>query len=60
MDGSTIGLIVGSNVVVLVGIASVGMKLSSRIGKLEGRLENGDFLRCPFYKKDTKNNNKGG
>ncbi len=22
-----------------------------RVGKLEGRLMNGDFLRCPFYRK---------
>ena len=28
-----------------------------RIGRLQGRLENGDFLRCPFYKKG--NNGKG-
>ncbi|KKK54909.1 hypothetical protein LCGC14_3079900 [marine sediment metagenome] len=24
---------------------------SLRIGKLQGRLDNGDFLRCPFYRK---------
>ena len=32
-----------------------------RIGKLQGRLENGDFLRCPFYRaKRCESNDKRG
>ena len=27
-----------------------------RIGKLQGRLDNGDFLRCPFYRKGKGSN----
>jgi len=27
---------------------------SFRIGKIQGRLENGDYLRCPFYKAKNK------
>lgn len=56
MEPAVIGMIVGSNGVVLIGIAIGGWRLASRIGKLEGRLEDGDYLRCPFYKK--RNNDK--
>jgi len=27
---------------------------SFRVGRLEGRLSNGDFLRCPFYRARKK------
>ena len=32
-------------------ILAITLHNSARIGKLQGRLENGDFLRCPFYRK---------
>lgn len=48
--------------VALLGIAGGGFGLmisgliliNWRVGKIEGRLNNGDFLRCPFYKKGKK------
>lgn len=33
--------------------------INYRVGKLEGRLSNGDFLRCPFYKKSKKTEDGG-
>jgi len=39
-------LIVGLNA---VSIGTVGL-MWLRVGRLEGRLNNGDYLRCPFYK----------
>lgn len=48
--------------IALIGIAGGGFGLmisgliliNWRVGKIEGRLNNGDFLRCPFYKKGNK------
>jgi len=49
--------------VVLLGVNGAvlaGMVYNSyRVGRLEGRLENGDFLRCPFYRAKNKGCNDG-
>ena len=39
----------GTNGVVLAAI----VWNSIRIGRLQGRLDNGDYLRCPFYRGDV-------
>ena len=39
-------ILVGLNGAILAGI----IFNSIRVGRLEGRLRNGDYLRCPFYR----------
>lgn len=35
--------------------------IERRLSRLEGRLTNGDYLRCPFYRRKNKEpNNDGG
>lgn len=38
--------VIGINLFIL----GVVFTINARVGKLEGRLKNGDFLRCPFYR----------
>jgi len=54
MDATAIALL-GANGVILVSV----IYNSFRVGRLEGRLKNGDFLRCPFYKAKSKGCNDG-
>ena len=49
-----ISIVIGLNALILVGIIANSL----RIGRLEGRLKNGDYLRCPFYR--GKGNNPHG
>jgi len=39
-------ILIGMNTIILGLVAANTL----RIGKLQGRLNNGDYLRCPFYK----------
>lgn len=54
VDTVTIALF-GMNAVILASV----LYNSYRVGKLEGRLKNGDFLRCPFYRARNKGCNDG-
>ena len=44
----------------LDGVIIIGLIYNSvRVGRLQGRMENGDYLRCPFYRRKD-NNAQGG
>lgn len=50
MPEALIVALFGMNSLILGGIAYN----TFRIGKIQGRLDNGDYLRCPFYKAKDK------
>ena len=49
-------LVVSSNALVLAGV----ILNNYRIGKIEGRLKNGGYITCPFYKGHVNNEVKKG
>jgi len=59
--GAVLIALAGSNTVILTAV----VWNSIRVGRLQGRLDNGDYLRCPFYRgnsngKRDKSNKKTG
>jgi len=59
--GAVLIALAGSNTVILTAV----VWNSIRVGRLQGRLDNGDYLRCPFYRgnsngKRSKSDKKAG
>lgn len=51
--------IVGLNTIILAAVLTSLLYNSRRVGRIEGILDNGDYLRCPFYRAKNKGCNNG-
>jgi hypothetical protein len=56
MEAALIGLLGGALTLIIGGLVLINW----RVGNIEGRLNNGDYLRCPFYKRKTGDPDKNG